>query len=92
MPFPALLNGAGGDPVNVGGVMGEEDTGGVSPDDEATAKDCACAAAKLAANAGCNPGGKNGLLVKSGWCCCCAAAWDAMAEAIAAAAAWRKAG
>ena len=65
-PFPALLKGAGGDPDNVGGVMGDDDTVGVNPLDDAAARDWACAAAKLAANAGCNPGGKNGLLVKSG--------------------------
>ena len=91
-PFPELLNGAGGDPDNAGGVMGEDEIVGVNPDDDAAARDWACAAAKLAANAGCNPGGKKGLLVKSGWCCCCAAACDAIAEAIAAAAACRKAG
>ena len=90
IPFPPLLRGAGGDPVNVGGVIGDDDTGGGNPPEEAAARDCAWAAAKLAANAGCNPGGRNGLSI---WCCCwAAAACEAMADAMAAAAAWRKAG
>ena len=66
MPFPPLLKGTGGDPANVGGVIGEEDTGTDKPADDATASDCAWAAAKLAANAGCNPGGKKGLFENSG--------------------------
>ena len=41
IPLPELLKGTGGDPVSVGGVMGDEDTVGVNPDVEAAAKDCA---------------------------------------------------
>ena len=70
-PFPAPLVCDGGEPGKVGGVIGEEDTGiGELPDD-AEASDWACAAAKLAAIAGCSPGGRKGLLNISECCCCC---------------------
>ena len=40
-PLPPPLIGAGGDPDNVGGVIGDVDTGTDNPPDEAAAKDWA---------------------------------------------------
>ena len=41
IPLPPAPREAGGEPVNVGGVIGEEDTGTDKPADDAAAIDCA---------------------------------------------------